>query len=676
MRERAELRYGNILALVFILLLFPMGITPSIAALRNHSVSQTSNVLYHGINSTRGVTRQSDVAAMLQPRQTTALAGAVNYDEQIGETFTQSFTSMAYNVTAMAQVDSDGYGPAYLLNGLSDVGYWYQVGLAYDWDGTASGFVLAYEVFNSTGGSIFPTNGGGGVASFSGAVNQGDTVLLNLYFGTGSYAGEVVMYAYDWNTNAYAYETYSTESASNFVGNANSISNANGFFTGLMTEQYHSAPYYGNEQFVSYSDQYFALSSAWLWIDEWNVVTNQSVSSAQSSSPVAFDNLHQLHQFASNGATEYADSYVLDTGGDSVSMSLSASPILVDVGMQAQATLAASASGGTAPYTYLVFLNNNLFSSYSSSSGIYNTTLNFDSLGAGSHDYYVDVVDSNGYPASSQSIGFTVNADPSLIISAPIQQDQGQTLTVNYQPSGGTLPYKETLYMNGTPVGQTNTVKLNDTGQYQISAQLADAAGYTTSSNVIAVDVNPDPTTSIAVSKTSLDSNQEDTFSASAQGGSSPYTFLWYVNGQQVERQTSSASSSYTDNATAAGNYVVYFKLVDSANYETNSTQETITVNRDPALLNWSVSGESTSFFFSNNAAKSSVAVSGGTAPYTYTWYLNGVKISQGNSPDYTYSLSQMGQNKLQLNVSDSAGFVVASQAYAVNYSYNVLNIG
>ncbi|MGI0085312.1 MAG: hypothetical protein ACREBQ_09545, partial [Nitrososphaerales archaeon] len=64
---------------------------------------------------------------------------------------------------------------------------------------------------------------------------------------------------------------------------------------------------------------------------------------------------------------------MLDTGGDSVSMSLSASPILVDVGMQAQATLAASASGGTAPYTYLVFLNNNLFSSYSSSSGIYNT---------------------------------------------------------------------------------------------------------------------------------------------------------------------------------------------------------------------------------------------------------------------------------------------------------------
>ena len=56
----------------------------------------------------------------------------LNYDEQVGETFTQSFTSMAY-VTAVAQVNSDGIGPAYLLNGLSDKGYWYQVGLSYNW---------------------------------------------------------------------------------------------------------------------------------------------------------------------------------------------------------------------------------------------------------------------------------------------------------------------------------------------------------------------------------------------------------------------------------------------------------------------------------------------------------------------------------------------------------------
>ena len=56
-----------------------------------------------------------------------------NYDEQIGITFAQSFNSIAYNVTALAQSDTDGYGPAYLLNGLSDGGYWYQIGISSLW---------------------------------------------------------------------------------------------------------------------------------------------------------------------------------------------------------------------------------------------------------------------------------------------------------------------------------------------------------------------------------------------------------------------------------------------------------------------------------------------------------------------------------------------------------------
>ncbi|MDG6981515.1 MAG: hypothetical protein JRN51_10450, partial [Nitrososphaerota archaeon] len=50
------------------------------------------------------------------------------YDEQIGATFTQDFSTLAFNVTAVGQVDSNGYGPGYLLNGLTAAGYWYQVG--------------------------------------------------------------------------------------------------------------------------------------------------------------------------------------------------------------------------------------------------------------------------------------------------------------------------------------------------------------------------------------------------------------------------------------------------------------------------------------------------------------------------------------------------------------------
>ena len=43
--------------------------------------------------------------------------------EQLGTAFTQDFSFLSHNLTAVAQTDaSSGYGPAYLLNGLTYIG--------------------------------------------------------------------------------------------------------------------------------------------------------------------------------------------------------------------------------------------------------------------------------------------------------------------------------------------------------------------------------------------------------------------------------------------------------------------------------------------------------------------------------------------------------------------------
>ena len=63
----------------------------------------------------------------------------VNWDEQLGESFTQDSTIMDMNVTAIAQADSYGYGPAYLLAGLSNTGYWYEVGISFNWPNDGGG---------------------------------------------------------------------------------------------------------------------------------------------------------------------------------------------------------------------------------------------------------------------------------------------------------------------------------------------------------------------------------------------------------------------------------------------------------------------------------------------------------------------------------------------------------
>ena len=239
--------------------------------------------------------------------------GAANYDEQLSETFTQGFTSMLYNVSAVEQTDpSSGTGPAYLLNGLAPTGYWYQVGLAWNWNPgyyPGTGFDMLYEVFDSSGNSVFPSSNGAGLVAFTRAVSPGDPVALNLYIRSD---GTVVMLAEDMITLAYAQATYSAEGATSFVGLASSPLDPNGFFTGLMTEWYHAAPYYGDESTVPYQSS-FALSSVWFWIDEYVPSSSSVQFYAKTPSPVSLAP-GAVQTFTSNGATVFGDPYVFATG--------------------------------------------------------------------------------------------------------------------------------------------------------------------------------------------------------------------------------------------------------------------------------------------------------------------------------------------------------------------------
>ena len=133
---------------------------------------------------------------------------------------------------------------AYLLNGLTDQGYWYQVGLAYDWPvslnggGYDPGWTMLYAVGNSAGTLFLHQD-----VPINGAVNEGDTVLLQLSFSNGN----VLMVLKDvspWGSGT-ASESYSAESASTFIGLATNL-NSNGYFSGPMTEMYRVNYYTGD----------------------------------------------------------------------------------------------------------------------------------------------------------------------------------------------------------------------------------------------------------------------------------------------------------------------------------------------------------------------------------------------------------------------------------------------
>lgn len=278
-------------------------------------LAASSLVLLSALDSSLPISHQASWNRVRSPPLARAYP-TLSYDEQVGVTFSDNFPKLAFNVTAVAQSDpTTGTGPAYLLNGLTDVGFWYQVGLSYNWPGSGGtalhGFRMSFEVFSPyypyCNGSIFPTACGGGLDNL--VVNPGDTVQLSLQFS----GGNVEMRAQDWNTGSAASESYSSEGASQFVG-LDSPANTYGFFTGLMTEQYFSTPYYGAGRQVVYRQTGLVISSGTLWMDEFNTNPLQPVFSDQKPSLVDFSNTVLLQYFASHGTAEAASSNELVTG--------------------------------------------------------------------------------------------------------------------------------------------------------------------------------------------------------------------------------------------------------------------------------------------------------------------------------------------------------------------------
>lgn len=248
---------------------------------------------------------------------TTVSAPTPEYDAQQVMLYSQSYSRLAVNVTAVAQCDANGYGPSYLLNGLTNAGYWYQVGVDWNWPiqsgGYAPGFGFVSEAWAPSG-----FTGSSPYVAFSGPVNSGDIVKLSLTFS----GGQVVASATDLNTSATGSKSYPSRSSSEFIGTEAQSSQprfsfaTQGYFTGLMTEWYHVDPNNsGSQEKVTYSSD-TPIVSATFGISEWNFSSNPPstllATVANGGVPVTLST--QPQQFVLSGYTLAASSDEFVTG--------------------------------------------------------------------------------------------------------------------------------------------------------------------------------------------------------------------------------------------------------------------------------------------------------------------------------------------------------------------------
>ena len=256
----------------------------------------------------------------------------------------------------------------------------------------------------------------------------------------------------------------------------------------------------------------------------------------------------------------------------------------------------ASATGGTAPYTY----------AWSNGS----TEQNISDLVAGT--YTVTITDAEGCTSqASATVSESTNVDADASATETTCAMNNGMATVD--AVNGTAPY---TYLWST-AATTQMIMGLEPGDYMVT--VTDANGCTDAASVLVED-SAMPS-AVAVPTSTQCGEDSGTVSASVFGGVEPYTYEW-SNGSTENMITGLAAGSYSVTVTDDAGCTV----TKSATVE-GSSSPMVSINKENSTC-----GE-------ENGSVSSTVTSG-TAPYTYVWSNGATSANQDNLGAGTYSLT------------------------------------
>lgn len=283
--------------------------------------------------------------------------------------------------------------------------------------------------------------------------------------------------------------------------------------------------------------------------------------------------------------------------------------------------------------------------------------------------YHANLKLTKSWPACSSidyPVTITVNANSEASISIVTDQNNvcsGTSVTYTATPvNGGTSPVYQ-WKVNGNNTG-TNSATFtyapssNDVVSCELTSSTTCATGSPATSNSITMSVNAELPVDVSISadQNNTCTGTSVTFTASSTNGGTSPSYQWKVNGANVG--TNSTSYSYVP----ANNDEVTCVLTSNATCATGNpaTSNTITMVVKP-LPTASISGTTT---VCPSASSPQIIFTGGgaTAPYTFTYTINGgadlqVTTTSGNSVTVDVPTATSGDFIYSLvSVSDATG--------------------
>ncbi len=272
-----------------------------------------------------------------------------------------------------------------------------------------------------------------------------------------------------------------------------------------------------------------------------------------------------------------------------------------------------TATGGTPAY------------SYNWGGGV--TTQNRTGLAGGT--YTVTVSDANACSSVNNIVVYQPNA---VTVTAAVTGVSCHGLNdgaINLSATGGSGTY--TFNWGGGITGQNRTAL--SAGTYSVTATDANSC-----SGTLAITISQPATlsTSLASMNVSCNGGNNGSIATTTNGGTAPYSYIWNDNNFSENRQT-----------LAAGNYTVTVNDLNNC-----SVTASIAVGQPSTAVNVTIGNTNNINCYGDSTGSISIAVSGGTPAYTYTWSDGASVQNRVNLQSGTYRISVTDGNGCQASAS------------------------